>query len=152
MFIGGRESLYTMIYYIASCAVILIITGAAKLVSSAGEGAVLLTTDPVFGIKFKAFFVISGILELAIATICFSRLSERIKLTALAWLATLIATYRAGAYFADYRQPCPCLGTLTGAIGISPFIADKMMLGCAMFILVGSYGGIWHMHVQKRSA
>ena len=129
---------------------VLLITAAAKIVSSFGSAHILQNPDPLFRISFRNLFWIVGSIELAVALICFC--SKRILLQAglVAWLATSFAAYRAGLLWIGYHKPCSCLGTLTDALYISPQVADTVMKIVLGYLLIGSYATLFWLWKEKR--
>jgi hypothetical protein len=126
--------------YIYSAASLVLMTGLAKIVSASGDAGILGRHDPVFGMPFRVLFWATGLIEIAVAVACLFLL-KRVGVSALllCWLSTGFLLYRVGLYFIGYRKPCPCLGTITDAIHISPSTADLAMKVVFLYLLVGSY-------------
>jgi hypothetical protein len=120
--------------------IILVITALAKLASSCGTAHILLVKDPILRINYRYIFIILGCLELVIGVICLSVKGVYIRFGLLAWLATMFLTYRLGLVFLGYPQYCPCMGTLTDAIHMSPDAAAAVMRFVFAYLLIGSYG------------
>jgi hypothetical protein len=62
--------------------------------------------------------LVSG-LEIALAAVCFSRLSILIKTFSAYWLVCSIGAYRAGVWYLGLDSDCGCLGGLGKAIGVA---------------------------------
>jgi hypothetical protein len=125
--------------FLISAGLLLIVTGSAKLISVLGSAHILDMLDPVLEIRFLALFLGVGLLELLIGLECLRPGSAVWRAGLVAWLATSFVIYRLGLIWVGYHGACPCAGTLTGALHISPHAADtilKLVLGC---LLVGSY-------------
>ncbi|HEY2330223.1 MAG TPA: hypothetical protein VGI63_10475 [Verrucomicrobiae bacterium] len=131
---------------------ILLLTAAAKLVSSFGHGTILQTRDPLTGLQFQDLFRIVAGIEIAIALVCF--FSKRIWIPAglVAWLATSFLIYRIGLVLVGYHRPCSCMGNLTDALHIPPQTADTAMKIILAYLLIGSYATLFWLWRQKRKA
>jgi hypothetical protein len=129
-----------------SAGLILLLTALAKLVSSAGHQAVLLTSDPVFGIPFRCFFLATGVVELIIALFCLTSGRVRASTVLIMWLTINCLVYRAGMYWVGYNSPCKCLGTLTDSLHISPGTADAVLKIILAYFGIGSCAALWILH------
>ena len=125
--------------FIMSAAVILAITGVAKIWSSFGSVEVLAQPDPLTGMAFGRLMFVVGIAECAIAALCLLVKSNRVRLFIIAWLATNFLVYRIGLLAMGWHTPCKCLGGFTDAIHMSPHVADKVMRIVLGYLLIGSY-------------
>jgi len=126
-------------WFCISCAVILSITGAAKIWSSFGQASLLTVTDPVIGIKFSRLLLFTGLVEAAVAAVFFVSGRQTPFLKLVAWLSTNFALYRAGLILMHWHHTCSCMGNLTDALHIRPEIADNIMKGVLAYLLIGSY-------------
>jgi hypothetical protein len=138
--------------FLLSAAGVLLITAAAKIVSSFGGAQLLQKPDPLFGISFRNLFWVVSSTELAVALICFY--DKRILLQAglVAWLATSFVAYRLGLLWIGYHKPCSCLGNLTDALHIPPQTADTAMKIILAYLLIGSYGTLFWLWRQRKKA
>ncbi len=130
--------------FVYTAGAILLITAAAKFVSSFGSGKILMQTDPIFRLQFRYVFCFAGGLEMMVALICF--LSNKVTMSAslVAWLATTFCAYRFGLWQIGWHRPCPCLGNLTDALHVLPQTADVILRIILGYLLVGSYAtGLW---------
>ncbi len=118
--------------------IILAGTGFAKCYSSFGHAHVLDATDPIFPLTFRHMMMVVGLIELGIALICFLDKKSFTAVTLIAWLAGTFCLYRLGLSVVGWRRPCPCLGTLTQALGISQALADMTMRLIAFSLLIAS--------------
>ena len=137
----GRHYLWPLSRgFIVSAVVILVVTGAAKVLSSLGHVKALDQVDPVFGAPLRALLALTGIAEIMIAGYCFR--SPRVRLSAglLAWFSSLLLLYRISLLALGWRQPCSCLGSLTEVLHLSPDTADLIMKWVLAYLLVGSFG------------
>jgi hypothetical protein len=122
-----------------SASVVLLATGAAKILSGVGGAEVLDTFDPVTGFRFRSLFLGVGIIEFIIAATWLCGVSMTTQSALVASLGTGFLLYRLGLLLLGMHQPCGCLGTLTDGLGISAESADtgmKLVLG---YLLMGGY-------------
>lgn len=126
------------VFFISSASVILLVTGTAKILSAITGGQVLQTYDSVFGTPLRDLFWFVGAVEVCIAMICL--FGERIDLQAglVFWIGANFAIYRIGLLWVGGPQFCSCLGTLTGALRLSPAAADSAMKFALAYLLAGS--------------
>jgi hypothetical protein len=129
-------------YFITSAGILLLVTAAAKLVSSLGSAEILESSDPIFGISFRHLFCVVATVELIVAAICFFDKRLSFRLGFVAWLATIFLGYRITLGLIGYHRPCMCLGNLTDALHISPQIANTVMEIILAYLLIGSYGAL----------
>ncbi len=124
---------------LTSCAIILLITGAAKVWSGLGSSKALAVADPILGISFGKLMVGVGLVEIAVAAHCLFR-PRRIFTNAslIAWLSTSFLVYRLGLWGMDWHKPCGCLGGLADALHLRPETADTLIKGLLAWLLVGS--------------
>jgi len=137
-------------YFIVSASIVLFITGVAKLLSSFGTDRILSIQDPLFNVTYRGLFRIVGTLELAVACMCMFGNRISLQFGLVAWLSTVFGIYRISLVYIGYCHPCPCLGSLTALIHISPVTADKAMRLILAFLLVGSYASLFFLWWQKR--
>ncbi|MGH7979675.1 MAG: hypothetical protein ACREE6_09890 [Limisphaerales bacterium] len=126
-----------------SSGVVLAFTAAAKLVSSFGDAGVLLRPDPIFSISFGHLFQIAAAVELGVAAICFFHKNQTLQSALVAVLATNLLLYRLGLYWVGYMGLCPCLGTLTADLPVSPEVAETALDVIVAYLLVGSYAALF---------
>lgn len=135
-----------------SYGVILAITGVAKLISAFGGALLLKYPDPIFKFQFRHLLLAAGILEIAIAVICFVASQIRVSNYLVAWFSTSLLSYRLGTWYLGWKRQCPCLGTLTDALHISPQSADTAMKIVLTYLLIVSYASLLWLWWQRRSA
>lgn len=117
----------------------LLLTAAAKVISSAGHGKILLSLDPVTGLQFRDLLRIVGGIEAAVALVCIFNRKSWLRAGLVAWLATNFLIYRIALRILGYHKPCTCLGNLTDGLNISPEITDIAMKLVLVYLLIGSY-------------
>lgn len=126
--------------FIAITGGVLVFTGLAKVWSSLGDSKFLALVDPIVGIKFGQLMLMVGMVEIAIALVCFFGKRQTLALGLVAWLSTNFVVYRLGLWWMGWKKPCSCLGNLTDALHISPQAADNIMKVVLAYLLLGSYG------------
>ena len=83
-------------WFITSVAVILLITGLAKLISAFGTSEILTLPDPILRLSFRNLMLAGGTFELFVSAFCFFKREQRIlSLSLMAWTATAFSVYRA---------------------------------------------------------
>lgn len=138
--------------FIYSAATILLLTGAAKIVSSFGTSAILFLPDPIFDLPFRYVFCVIGSLEIVVGLLCFLSYDWRIKNAFIVSLATSFVIYRAGLNLLGYHKPCGCLGSLTSVLHISPRTANTILKWVMLYLLIGSYGILIWQFKERRNA
>ena len=126
--------------YIRCAAVSLVTTGLIKLASATGSASILQSADPVLYFNFRSTLILAGIVELGIGAICLIHKGTLLCSALIAWIATIFCAYRFCLMISGYHRPCPCLGNLTDAMKIPPYVADATMKILLVYLLVGGYG------------
>lgn len=144
---GARGGLSTMTKkhleaaFIGTAAVLLTVTGIAKLVTAVGTAKILTMADPISGVAFKYVLPAVGLAEILLGMLCFSsRVASRDQLLLVAWAATAFLLYRIGLHQVGWHHPCACMGALAGALHLSDQTADTTMKAVLAYLLLGSYG------------
>lgn len=135
-------------FFLYSAGILLLLTAAAKLVSSGGAAPLLDMPDPICEIRFRYVFWIVAPVELVVAFVCLSDKPVRLQAGMVAWLATNFLVYRLGPLWIGYHKPCGCLGNITEALGISPATAEGIVKGVLVYLLVGSYGVLTYLSAR----
>jgi hypothetical protein len=139
-------------FFISSAFVILAATGAAKIFSAITGGDVLQAFDPVFGISLRRLFVVVGGIEIVVALVCLLGQRTGFQAGLLLWLAVSFVVYRLGLLLLGNPKFCGCLGTLTGALHISPQVADFAMKVISVYLLLGSCATLfWHSRMEHKA-
>ena len=136
---GKDKAVKWMRWFVLTAGMILLATGLMKILSAFGHAGILGLTDPIFGISFRYLMLLVGSLELIVSGICLCGRYPVSQCVVVAWLATCFLLYRFAFRFIDWSAPCPCLGTLTSAIPISPRAIDITSKCILVYLLVGSY-------------
>jgi hypothetical protein len=137
--------------FIVSAGILLLITAVAKFVSASGNVRILQFHDPIFGVSFRLVFLAVGLLELIVALICLFGGQMRLQAGLVASLATSFFIYRVALSLSAYHGPCHCLGDLTDALYISPQTADTAMKIILAYLLIGSYGILFHLWWTRKA-
>lgn len=139
-------------YFLWGAGLCLTLAGIGKLLTSLGSARLLATHDPIVGIEFRHLMVGIAILELTIAYLCLLTKFRKLATILIAWLASSFWFYRIGLWWMSWEQPCGCLGRLTDFLHISPQMADGIVKGLLLYLLIGSYGLLaWRWRQQRRS-
>jgi hypothetical protein len=139
-------------WFIRSAALILLITGAAKVWAAFGNAKLLGIADPIGGLKFGQLILAVGVVEIIIALLCFISWRPALSLGLVAWLSTNFMFYRISLQWVGWHKPCNCLGNLTDGLHISPQTADMAMKIVLAYLLLGSYASLFWLWRQKRRA
>lgn len=135
---------------IESFGILLLLTGAAKIISVGGAARILDTSDPVFLISFRYLFYIAASAELSVAAVCLFGKDPKLQSCLTAILATNFLLYRVGLHWQGYGSTCHCLGTLTDALHITPQTADTVMKVILAYLLIGSYTILFWLWRQRK--
>lgn len=133
-------------WFLLSAAIIFLITGWAKILSSGGSAKILALTDPIFGISFTRLMLIVGIAEVLIALISIAfAFSDKVyfAIGLVAWMTLNFVLYRVALWIAGWDQPCPCFGNLTSAIHISQHLADSILKSILAYLSIGSVAALF---------
>lgn len=140
----SRLSLFVLI-----AASLLTLTGLAKILSICSNAKILDIDDPVFGMRFRHLLLLAGLVEIAIACICFLYKQHVFKLMCIAWIATSFFGYRLVLWLTGWHRPCYCMGSFTEALHFSHRTADTCLKIVLAYLLIGSYGGLFWLWRQK---
>ena len=140
----------TVRFFVYSAGVVLLITGLAKWISSAGGARILETPDPLLTVPFRQVFWVVGGLELVVAMICLFTKRVWLQNGLVAWLGTNFVVYRLGLLWIGYHRPCSCMGNLTDALGMSPKTADLILKIVLGYLVVGSYAVLYSLWRSER--
>ncbi len=136
--------------YFQAAGVVLLFTALAKLISAGGSAHIMLLTDPILPISFRNVFWLVGVIEIVVAAVCLFGKNVMLQAGLVVWLATNFVFYRFGLIWIGYHRPCSCLGNLTDALHISPQVADTAMKIILAYLLIGSYGILFHQWWKSR--
>jgi len=136
--------------FLFTAGIALLATGGAKIISVSGSARIMDVSDPIFGLSYKAVFWIVGGIESAIGCLCLVFESKALNATLVAWVSTNIIVYRMALLLIDYRKPCPCLGSLTETIHISPITADVILKLLSCYLVIGSYSTLFWLWKRGR--
>lgn len=123
--------------FVLSVGALLILTGLAKLASIFGNEHAFIIRDPLFRIPYKILFISAGLIELAIALVCFARMNVKIKLQLVGWLTCSLISYRVYLFSTGHRLPCDCLGVVTTMLHLERNHVDFAMRVALGYMAVG---------------
>ena len=92
----------------------------------------------MFGIEIRTVLLAAAAIEGAVAWVCFRKTRLSLQVGLVLWLSTAFVLYRAGLWAVGYDRSCPCLGTITDALGIPPKAADFGMKLLLLYLLLGA--------------
>lgn len=139
------------VYYV-SIAIILVMASLLKLLAVDGSQALLNEPDLVFNVPNRLLLKGTALIELAVGIFLIGKADKKHKALVVAWLATSFLIYRIGIFaVSDGRGRCACLGSLTDSIPVTPDQAEMLAKLVVAYMIIGSYGILWRMHVQKRA-
>jgi len=125
-------------WFLRSAGLILLITGICKLVSIAGEAKILAADDPLLHLRYRPLLLIVALIELSVATVLFSKWEEPAKFYSLIWLSGCFLIYRFSLWLLHPAALCPCLGSLTEMIPISPRLINAFLEVAVAYLFLGS--------------
>jgi len=135
--------------FVSSAAVVLLITGAAKIFSAISGGQILENLDPVFGITLYLLFWCAGAIEILASLVCMFGQRLGLKAALVLWLATNFVVYRIGLMWVG--GICGCLGTLAEPLHLSPATVDASMKIVLAYLVIGSVATLFFLHKDGRS-
>jgi hypothetical protein len=127
----------------------LILTAAAKFVSSAGSAPILDHDAPLFMLPYRYVFFGVGLIEVIVAGICVFTKNMRVQCGLLGWLATQFVAYRIGSRWLGVHY-CGCLGTVTDALPIGEEATNALLAVFLCYLLIGSYTSCLLLYLQGR--
>ena len=130
---------------------VLVLTGAAKIISAAGSARILKLSDPILGVPFYKLFLILGAAEIAIALLCLKGKNLILQSALVAWLSASFLFYRLGLLWVGFGSHCPCLGNLTDSLHIPPQTAEWAANLLLAYLLIGSYSSLFLLFVGYAS-
>jgi hypothetical protein len=80
--------------FVRSAGSLLLATGSAKVISSAGMGRIMQLTDPLLQIPFAHLLLVIGVVEMLIGLICVFGKQLAVQTLLVAWLGTSFVVYR----------------------------------------------------------
>src|ERR1043166_3930523 len=130
------DDIISRVYFRIS-AVLLLITGALKLLSLAGGARILESPDPVFGAPYRDLMLLEAALEVVTGVLLLTRIGRKHGLLILFWLGLMFCGYHFAVFLLDPAAPCPCLGTLWGSFGVKQELMDRAARAVAVSFVVG---------------
>ena len=138
--------------FIYSAGGILLAAALERLMVAAGSAPALARPEPMLGIPLRSAVLLTGGIELLVATICLLGSQARIQAGWLTWLATYYLVYRIGLIWMHIHPQATCLGSLTDPLhllkGFMGFIIGLLPL----YLLLGSYAAMFWLWLAGRRA
>lgn len=137
-----RRAHWWSVAFVTMATLVLLLTALAKVLTLTGSAKQLATPDPVFGVfSVRQLLALGAVLEIAVASIGFSRVPMRLKCGALAWVSSLFLFYRFGRWWLGVHEPCGCLGGIWQWLSLSRStidFADSALFVFLVFVWTGS--------------
>ena len=124
-------------YFLISAALILLLTGSAKLISAFGSSKILHENDPILAIPNRLLLLLAGIVEIGTAVSVFLGKSKHFLCLWISVLGAQFLLYRCAFELGGFSRGCPCLGTLGAALPFSQSTLDHALLLIAIWLCVG---------------
>jgi hypothetical protein len=140
--------------YLKTVAVLLLLTGMAKLISAIQKVAALGLSDPLIRfLSFKQISIVAGIVEIAVALYIFKSSNVIRQLEMVAWLSLLFIAYHVGLYLIQFHGVCPCLGNANSWLKLSDNSINNLTLGLLAYFSIGSILmlGIGWFQIQRQN-
>jgi hypothetical protein len=125
--------------FVISSGCILLLLGSIKIISVFGHSKILGSSDPIFQISFRSLLLVVGNLEIIIAVVCLATNNQKRAIILIFCLASSFLLYRFGLWFIGWKHPCPCMGTLTDLIPISPKYLEATSKAMLLYLWSGSF-------------
>lgn len=117
---------------------ILAVTALAKTASVFSRAPILTYSDDLLFIPNWMLLLLASGLEFGVVLLLVKARSVTPKLLAITWLGGVFLLYRLGFWFIGSPELCPCLGSLTGFLPITPAVISSVMLSVAFYMFLGS--------------
>jgi hypothetical protein len=124
--------------YLRSIASILLLTAFAKFLSSTGDAKVLEIPEALLPLTNRQTLWLFGLIELAVVLALLLGKDERVKLILVTWLGCNFVLYRLSILLLTVGKPCPCLGTITEKLPVSPATIDWILKVIVAYMVFGS--------------
>jgi hypothetical protein len=124
--------------FLVSVAILLCITGIAKLTSATGHTPILNKPDGIFFISNRNLLISVGVIELIVAGILGFSKSSWLKISVLASLCLCFVLYRAGRFYLGIQDECACLGVISAAVHLSKAQAQSLSTRALIYMLLGT--------------
>jgi len=125
-------------YFVKTSSILLILTGATKVISLFGGKPIIWTVEPITLLPFGAVLLFVGIIEIALGIyICFS-LTFINSIGYIMVTAMMFLIYRLALWIMGIHGACPCLGNITDWLPISQNVVQMILKAVLAFWLFGS--------------
>ncbi len=126
--------------FFVSAALLLSITGTAKLYSATGTAKILFLQDPILHINNRVLLLSLGLLEVAIGLYALSHRNRGNDLRLaflLCWLSGNFIGYRVAVTLLGVTT-CPCLGTLGAKLPLPHKAIEAILIAIVLYWFLGS--------------
>ena len=133
---------------------ILLSTALLKSFSVTGHDKILTVTDPVLKISYRHTMLLAAALECGLLVFIWRRPALTLRYSAVLWFCALAGWYRWAAVQMGAPKSCPCLGSLTGRLGIPDETTRLLSTLLLMTLALLSASGLcihW-LHLNSASA
>jgi len=124
--------------YLASIGAALVVVGCAKVYSGSGSARILQQPDPVLLASNRLILLAAALAEFGVVSYLMLGVSTARKFIVVIWLAGLFCVYRIGLWWLAPGAPCPCLGTITERLPLSPSHINFALKCFLAYMLCGS--------------
>lgn len=124
--------------FIKSCALILILTGALKLLDSFGPHPSLLRPEPLSGISYAKVFLMAGMLEIVLAGVLWWLKEAIIGCILVAGFSALAVGYRLLLKANGIAEACACLGLSGKWLPLAADARADIALGLLAYMALGA--------------
>lgn len=135
--------------FIKSAGIFLGIAAVAKLVSSFGRAHIVDYPDPIFLLKNRDVFRILGIIELIVTFFCFLSKNQKMQSGVIALVSSNFLFYRFGVNWLGYEGLCPCLGSMSDVMHISPEVFETALKVTMVYLLIGGVGTSFYLWRER---
>lgn len=125
-------------WFLVSSGAILALNGMEQILEVFAKNQTLDLADPIFGIPFRVMLLSFGIVNVAIAALCFFTDRKMLLLCIIVWWTANGVVYRIGLWQMGWTQPYPLVSYLATSLHISVRKADVVLAGVAGYLLTGS--------------
>jgi len=136
-------------FFIASSAVILILTAAAKLFSLLQPDAILNYADPLLNVTNRRILQFTSLLEISGAIVLLMASRQAFSFLVIWTISAQFVLYRVLLWQLDPAAPCACLGRVGSWLPISERGLSLILGGIALYMFLGSSLGLLRLYLNR---
>jgi hypothetical protein len=110
-----------------------------KLYSTSGSAKILDLPEALLPMTNRHAMLLTGLLELLTSLGLIFGKQNIPKLISIAWLGSNFVLYRAASLLLVVGKPCPCLGSMTEKIPVSPLLMELVLRSVVIYLILGSF-------------